>query len=157
METFIDEQGGRVTVSFQKDSFAQKACHVLVICRFYDQWLLTKHKERGWEFPGGKKEGNETLEEAAKREVEEETGARLKSLQYIGEYEVDSGEKSFVKAIFYAEAENLLPKEDYFETNGPVLIGGDILTLRFQDSYSFIMKDKVIELALEKAALLEKV
>ncbi|WP_338449189.1 nucleoside triphosphatase YtkD [Niallia oryzisoli] len=156
METFIDEQGGRVTVSFQKDSFAQKASHVLVICRFYDQWLLTKHKERGWEFPGGKKEENETLEEAAKREVEEETGARLKSLQYIGEYEVASG-GSFVKAIFYAEVENLLPKEGYFETNGPVLIGGDLLTLRFQDSYSFIMKDKVIELALEKAALLEKV
>lgn len=157
METFMDDHGGIVTVSFQRDSFAKRANHVLVICRYYNQWLLTRHKERGWEFPGGKKEDNETLEEAVRREVEEETGASLKSLQYIGEYEVTSGEDSFVKAIFYAEADTFLEKEDYFETNGPVLIGGDLLTLRFQDTYSFIMKDKVIELALEKVALLEKV
>ncbi len=157
MDTFIDDNGGRVTVSFQKDSFVKKASHVLVICRFYDQWLLTKHKERGWEFPGGKKEENETLEEAARREVEEETGAHLTSLQYIGEYEVHTGEDSFVKAIFYAEVAYLESKEDYFETNGPVLVGGDLLSLRFQDSYSFIMKDKIIELALGKISLLETV
>ena len=42
----------------------------LVICRFFDQWLLTRHKERGWEFPGGKREPGETLEVAAFREVE---------------------------------------------------------------------------------------
>jgi len=157
MDTFIDDNGGRVTVSFQKDSFAKKASHVLVICRFYDQWLLTKHKERGWEFPGGKKEENETLEEAARREVEEETGAILTTLQYIGEYEVNTEENSFVKAIFYAEAIALEPREGYFETNGPVLISGDLLSLRFQDSYSFIMKDKIVELALEKISLLETV
>ncbi|WP_071393769.1 RNA deprotection pyrophosphohydrolase [Bacillus tuaregi] len=150
MDTFIDYNGGTVTVSFQRDAFLQRAKHVLVICRFSNQWLLTKHKIRGWEFPGGKKEENETLEEAARREVEEETGALIQSLQFIGEYEVNTGENSFVKAIYYAEADSLEPKKDYLETNGPVLIGGDLLSLRFQDSYSFIMKDKVMELALEK-------
>ena len=53
---------------------------MFVICRFYQQWLLTKHKIRGWEFPGGKKEEGETLEEAAIREVEEETGARSQNI-----------------------------------------------------------------------------
>lgn len=150
METFQDLNGCNVELSFARNSFLNEAQHVLVICKLYDQWLLTKHKKRGFEFPGGKREEGETLEEAAKREVDEETGAILKSLEYIGEYKVQDGQNSFVKAIFYGEVENLQPKTDYHETNGPVLVGGDLLSLRMQDSYSFIMKDKVIEKVLKK-------
>ena len=150
METFNDEKGGTVKLSFLNDSFSKQADHVLVICRFFDQWLLTRHKERGWEFPGGKREPGETLEEAALREVEEETGAKLKNLQFIGEYEVTYENNSFVKAIFSGEVETLTKKENYLETNGPILIGGDLLSLRFQDHYSFIMKDRVVEIALDK-------
>ncbi|HEY4548807.1 MAG TPA: nucleoside triphosphatase YtkD [Bacillus sp. (in: firmicutes)] len=150
METFNDEKGGTVKLSFLNDSFSKQADHVLVICRFFDQWLLTRHKERGWEFPGGKREPGETLEVAALREVEEETGAKLKNLQFIGEYEVTYESNSFVKAIFSGEVETLTKKENYLETNGPILIGGDLLSLRFQDHYSFIMKDRVVEIALDK-------
>jgi 8-oxo-dGTP diphosphatase len=150
METFNDEKGGTVKLSFLNDSFSKQADHVLVICRFFDQWLLTRHKERGWEFPGGKREPGETLEVAALREVEEETGAKLKNLQFIGEYEVTYENNSFVKAIFTGEVETLTKKENYLETNGPILIGGDLLSLRFQDHYSFIMKDRVVEIALDK-------
>jgi 8-oxo-dGTP diphosphatase len=150
METFNDEKGGTVKLSFLNDSFSKQADHVLVICRFFDQWLLTRHKERGWEFPGGKREPGETLEVAALREVEEETGAKLKNLQFIGEYEVTYENNSFVKAIFSGEVETLTKKENYLETNGPILIGGDLLSLRFQDHYSFIMKDRVVEIALDK-------
>ena len=150
METFNDEKGGTVKLSFLNDSFSKEADHVLVICRFFDQWLLTRHKERGWEFPGGKREPGETLEVAALREVEEETGAKLKNLQFIGEYEVTYENNSFVKAIFSGEVETLTKKENYLETNGPILIGGDLLSLRFQDHYSFIMKDRVVEIALDK-------
>ena len=57
---------------------------------------------------------------------------------------------SFVKAIFYGEVETLSTKETYLETNGPILIGGDLLSLRFQDDYSFIMKDRVVEIAFDK-------
>jgi 8-oxo-dGTP diphosphatase len=150
METFNDEKGGTVKLSFLNDSFSKQADHVLVICRFFDQWLLTRHKERGWEFPGGKREPGETLEVAALREVEEETGAKLKNLQFIGEYEVTYESNSFVKAIFSGEVETLTKKENYLETNGPILIGGDLLSLRFQDHYSFIMKDRDVEIALDK-------
>jgi 8-oxo-dGTP diphosphatase len=150
METFNDEKGGTVKLSFLNDSFSKEADHVLVICRFFDQWLLTRHKERGWEFPGGKREPGETLEVAALREVEEETGAKLKNLQFIGEYEVTYESNSFVKAIFSGEVETLTKKENYLETNGPILIGGDLLSLRFQEHYSFIMKDRVVEIALDK-------
>ena len=150
METFNDEKGGTVKLSFLNDSFSKEADHVLVICRFFDQWLLTRHKERGLEFPGGKREPGETIEVAALREVEEETGAKLKNLQFIGEYEVTYESNSFVKAIFSGEVETLTKKENYLETNGPILVGGDLLSLRFQDHYSFIMKDRVVEIALDK-------
>ena len=43
--------------------------------------LLIKHKKNGrWTQPGGHMEGNETPEEAALREVYEETGLRVKLL-----------------------------------------------------------------------------
>src|SRR6476620_2328130 len=143
MKTFKNEKVRTVKLSFLIYSFSKQADHGFVSCRFFDQWLLTKHKERGWEFPGGKREPGETIEEAAIREVEEETGAKLKTLHFIGEYEVTDKENSFVKAIYYAEVEVL-------STNGPILIGGDLLSLRFQDHYSFIMKDRVVEIAFDK-------
>lgn len=148
METFFDANGGSVCLSFEKGIFGREPGHVLVICRFNGRWLLTKHKKRGWEFPGGKAELGESLEEAACREVHEETGAILKSLQFVGEYEVNTGSHTFVKAIFYGEAEKLEQRKKYFETNGPVLVDGNLLELRWGEEYSFIMKDKVIEKSL---------
>lgn len=155
---FDDINGGLVKLSFDRHSFSQEPEHVFVICLFHGQWLLTKHKKRGWEFPGGKRESGETLEEAVRREVNEETGANIKTLTFIGEYMVTTEEEAFVKAIYFAEVDSMKVKDDYLETNGPVLIGGDIQTLRFQDHFSFIMKDLVVEKALEKVTdLLESI
>jgi 8-oxo-dGTP diphosphatase len=149
MEKFKAINGEDVILSFQENAFEKKACHVLVICKYRDQWLLTNHKVRGLEFPGGKMEKDETLEDAAHREVMEETGAVLSSLEFIGEYQVMDREDSFVKRIFYGEVEKIEPQDDYLETGGPVLISGDLLAERMKDKYSFIMKDDVIKHALE--------
>lgn len=145
METFIDANGGVVKFSFSPHAFDKQPEHVLVICKKDKEWLLTNHKKRGLEFPGGKLEKGETLEEAARREVLEETGAILKQLELIGEYEVTLNEKTFVKAIFYGEVERVGENLHYYETEGPVLIEGNILDLRWGDEYSFIMKDEVVE------------
>ena len=150
METFKDYNGGTVKLSFKSHSFAQKPEHVLVICKMNDKWLLTNHSVRGLEFPGGKVEQGESLEEAGRREVLEETGATINKLQFIGEYEVTDMNSSFVKAIFYAIIEKLESKEHYFETDGPVLIEGDLVTLRWNPQFSFIMKDCVIEKSILK-------
>lgn len=149
METFQDFHGDHVRLSFERDSFAQQARHVLILCRYEGQWLLTKHKERGLEFPGGKVEAGETLEEAARREVLEETGATLNSLQWRGEYEVENKAGKFVKAIFYGEVEELQENSHYYETEGPKLVGGELLSKRFGEEYSFIMKDAVIERTIQ--------
>lgn len=145
MNEFIDKNGNRVELSFSENAFQEEVKHVLVICEYGDGWLLTKHKERGLEFPGGKMERGETLEDAAHREVYEETGAILGNLKRIGEYKVTDPKGPFVKAIFWGMVIKVDQTNTYFETNGPTLIKGDILKLRFGDEYSFIMKDKVVE------------
>lgn len=156
MIEFTDENGNKVMLSFSEETFENLAKHVLVICQYGDGWLLTKHKHRGLEFPGGKVEQGETLEEAARREVFEETGAILGELQNIGKYKVEDLTGSFVKAIFWGQVEKVEQSGIYFETNGPAIVRGDLGRLRFGEEYSFIMKDRVVEECLKVIELKQK-
>lgn len=145
MYEFIDVNQNKVILQFGNSAFPIKAMHVLVICRYDHQWLMTNHSIRGWEFPGGKIEGNETAEAAALREVNEETGAIVDSIHFIGEYMVEDVQYGpFVKAIFFANIKGLEQKGDYMETAGPVLVGDDLISTLHKKEFSFIMKDEVI-------------
>lgn len=149
MIEFKDTTGAQVRLSFSKGAFSIQPKHVLVLCEYKEQWLLTKHLLRGLEFPGGKVEEGESLEEAAKREVLEETGATLSKLVFVGEYEVRDGNSSFVKAIFYGEVDDIQASDHYFETEGPQLVGRELIEKRFGAEYSFIMKDEVVGKAIQ--------
>lgn len=153
MNYFKDINGANITMSDQKNAFGCEPEHVLVICKYEGKWVLTDHKIRGWEFPGGKREKGETLEQAAAREVFEETGGRIQTLQFIGEYEVKDGKGSFIKRVYFAKLEGLSSQKNYFETNGPVLEDRDILMERHKNHYSFIMKDEVIKLSLQQVEM----
>ena len=147
----MDANGYKVQFLFEPESFSEVTKHVIVICEYENNWLLTNHKKRGWEFPGGKVEGSETLEEAAKREVWEETGGVLNDLIPIGTYKVIEPEGAFIKKVFLGKVDQLVESRDYMETNGPVLVEKEhLLIARFKDSYSFIMQDEVIAICLEK-------
>lgn len=53
---------------------------VIVVCfedESRDRFVMVHHQDRGWELPGGRVEGDESSEQAARREFREETGRRL--------------------------------------------------------------------------------
>ncbi|MFT8319791.1 MAG: RNA deprotection pyrophosphohydrolase [Bacillus sp. (in: firmicutes)] len=150
MDTFYDFYGSKVRFSFQKEEFSTSAEHVLVICFMEGKWLLTQHKKRGLEFPGGKVESGESIETAARREVYEETGAIITKVHWVAQYQVHLENTCFLKAVYFAMVNQLTKKEDYLETNGPILIEDSILEQRCNDRFSFIMKDNVMKKCLNR-------
>jgi len=150
MHIFKDYYHNTVALSFEEEPFSNDPKHVWVICRHGDKWLLTLHKERGLEFPGGKVEPGETAEEAAVREVMEETGGAISEIRYIGQYKVSGKSATIIKNVYYADIEKLIEQDTYFETEGPVLLDNIPGNVRRNDGYSFIMKDDVLVHALER-------
>ncbi|MFB1051420.1 RNA deprotection pyrophosphohydrolase [Paraliobacillus sp. JSM ZJ581] len=150
MEVFKDYYANEVKLSFDDHPFEKHPKHVWVICRWENQWLLTKHKNRGLEFPGGKVEEGETPEEAAIREVKEETGGLIKTLTYVGQYYVKGKTEHVAKNIYFAEISLLTKQSNYFETEGPVLLETLPEQIATNQMFSFIMKDQVLPCSLKQ-------
>ena len=113
--------------------------HVLVVLQHEGKWLLTKHLKRGVEFPGGKKELGETIEEAAIRETLEETGVTLSNLEQIAAYVVYD-EQPFCKAVFTGSVKSIDENHELHETAGAVWLTDD--ELNRCEHLSFHMKDE---------------
>ncbi|WLR50307.1 nucleoside triphosphatase YtkD [Bacillus tianshenii] len=150
MFTFTDYYDNVVKLSFDDHPFSNTPKHVWVICRFQNHWLLTKHKRRGIEFPGGKVEKGETPHQAAIREVFEETGASVANLYYIGQYEVCGKGGTIIKNIYYADINKIEAQRSYYETEGPVLLDSLPDNLRTGETFSFMMKDEVLPHSLKQ-------
>ncbi|RBW71630.1 RNA deprotection pyrophosphohydrolase [Bacillus taeanensis] len=150
MISFTDYHHNPVHLSFSKMPFSSVPKHVWIICRFNGKWLLTDHPERGLEFPGGKVEEEEAAEQAAVREVFEETGAEVSHITYIGQYMVEGKGATIIKNIYYGKIKAIIPQENYHETNGPVLLEELPNDIRYHDRFSFMMKDDVLVYSLNQ-------
>ncbi|MDC3412412.1 nucleoside triphosphatase YtkD [Aquibacillus sp. 3ASR75-11] len=150
MIRFTDYYNNEVQLSFENQPFSMEPKHVWVICQYKDQWLLTRHLDRGIEFPGGKVEEQELAEEAAVREVNEETGGIVKQITYIGQYYVTGKSSNIIKNIYFARIEKLEKHPHYFETDGPVLLDDIPKDLERDASFSFMMKDRILPESLER-------
>ncbi len=75
-------------------SATSKAYTVIVVTRVHDgaeQFMMVRHRERGWELPGGKVEDHEGPVHCALREFREETGHLLGHPAFVMKMEKDNG------------------------------------------------------------------
>ena len=81
----------------------------VVFSRYRGGWLFSRHKDRDtWETQGGHVEQNETIEEAAARELYEESGAIPCQLTPLcGYWAARDGHERSYGAVFLAEIDHL--------------------------------------------------
>ncbi len=76
-----------------------KVKYAVIAARYQNKWVFCKHRDRNtYEIPGGHREPNERIDDTAKRELYEETGAIKFTIRRISAYSVESindGKKDF--------------------------------------------------------------
>jgi 8-oxo-dGTP diphosphatase len=105
-------------VRFYDPSFIpdMRLTYSVIGARYKDNWLYVRHNKRNtWEIPGGHIEEDETSDEAAERELMEETGAVDFQLECVATYSVlKDGETGFGR-LYFADITKLGPVPDISE------------------------------------------
>jgi len=93
--------------------------YAVIAAQYGGKWVFVKQKIRTtWEIPGGRKEQGESILQAARRELYEETGALEYALREIGDYSVTRDETRHGR-LFYADIRELglLPESEIAEVS----------------------------------------
>ncbi|MBF9015530.1 MULTISPECIES: NUDIX domain-containing protein [unclassified Oceanispirochaeta] len=90
--------------------------YMVVAARSKEKWVIVRLRGRtDWCFPGGHREAGETMDEAAHRELYEETGAKDYNLSRIAQYSVDHGDRISWGSIYKADITAFDPLPAEFE------------------------------------------
>ena len=105
-------------VKFFDPSFSPEInlAYSVIAAKYGNGWLYVRHhKRKTWEIPGGHIEKDETADEAARRELMEETGALDFTIECVSTYSVlKNGETGFGR-LYLAEISTLGPVPDTSE------------------------------------------
>lgn len=111
--------------------------YVVMVASFRGKWLFVRHRERGGiELPAGKIRKNESAEEAARRELYEETGANDFTLKKVSIYRVRQDDYEGFGMLFYASITNLGKIPDTEEVEGVELFDDLPENLNYADIQS---------------------
>ncbi len=97
-------------IQFQNIGQAKKQNlkYAVIITLYKNKWIFVKHKDRDtWEIPGGRREIDEDINDTAKRELFEETGALNFQIKPVCDYCVIRNDEASYGRLFYAEVEEL--------------------------------------------------
>jgi len=137
------------TVRFFDKSFVPegKLTYSVISARFNGKWIFVRHQMRDtWEISGGHIETGETPDEAASREVMEETGALEFEIECISTYSVEQNGNTGYGRLFLAEVKRLGEIPDTSEIAEAVFMDSlpekltypDIQPLLFRKTIEFI-------------------
>jgi 8-oxo-dGTP diphosphatase len=88
--------------------------YAVVVARYKRQYLFVKHRERAtWEIPGGHREEGEAVQDAAARELTEETGAKVFQLMPLCIYNVERDGVNSYGGLFLADVQSLNETLEY--------------------------------------------
>jgi 8-oxo-dGTP diphosphatase len=105
-------------VKFYDPSFAPdlKLTYSVIAAKYGNIWLFVRHQRRDtWEIPGGHIEKDETPDEAAGRELSEETGALDFKLECVATYVVIKNGETGYGRLYLADIFKLGPVPDISE------------------------------------------
>jgi 8-oxo-dGTP diphosphatase len=101
---------GKPVEFVDNEEYKGKYTFAIIIARLNGQWLFVKHREREtWELPAGHVEEGETVDQAADRELREETGAEVFDLSPLVSYRGNLHGKTVYGRIFKADIKELGP------------------------------------------------
>ncbi len=105
-------------VKFYDSSYypGQRLIYSVIAARFKGRWIFVRHHERStWEIAGGHIEKRETPDDAARRELTEETGAILFDLFCVATYSVEMDGKIRFGRLYFAEVQEIIQVPDASE------------------------------------------
>lgn len=84
--------------------------YVVMIARYKNELIFVRHEDRStWEFPGGHIEEGEHPDDAARREMKEETGAVKFELEALCDFEVEYKGAHSIGRLYFCEVQELGP------------------------------------------------